>query len=96
MALPLSKLSTSSIQLLHQFVWWSHALLAFGFLIAIPLTKAFHLISSPLYMLVRDTQSPVGRLTVAAESGAGTIRDAPRGQEEQARQRQAIHRPAAA
>ena len=75
LAVPLSRFSPSSIQRLHQFVWWSHALLAFGFLIAIPLTKAFHLFSSPLYLLIRDTHSPAGRLTVAAESGVGTIRD---------------------
>ena len=40
--------------LLHQLAWWLHALLAFGLIVAIPYTKAFHLISSPANMLLRD------------------------------------------
>ena len=58
LAIPLSRLSEGSIQLLHQGVWWAHALVAFGFMIAIPFTKAFHLFSSPLNLLFRDFQAP--------------------------------------
>jgi len=66
-------LSAESIGLLHQAIWWAHALLAFGFMVCIPFTKAFHLISSPVNMLFRPA-APAGRLTVAAESGVSNIR----------------------
>jgi len=61
------------IRTLHQLLWWAHALLAFGFIVAVPFTKAFHLISSPISILYRNT-GPVGRLPVVSESGAQTIR----------------------
>ena len=35
-------------------LWWLHGLLAFGLIVAIPFTKAFHLISSPANMLLAD------------------------------------------
>jgi len=70
----LQGLSTETIRLVHQVNWWVHALLAFGFLVAIPFTKAFHILSSPLNMFFRKP-APVGRLVVAAESGAASIRD---------------------
>lgn len=62
------------VRLLHQGTWWFHALLAFGLIMAIPFTKAFHLISSPVNMLLRRIE-PVGRLPVVAESGVRTVRD---------------------
>jgi len=74
LAAALEPLSLDSIRLLHQVTWWLHAALAFGFMVAIPWTKAFHLLSSPVNMLFRSVQ-PVGRLTVAAEAGVRTIRD---------------------
>ncbi len=67
-------LPVSSIRLLHQLIWWFHALLAFGLIVAVPFTKAFHLISSPANMLLRRA-GPVGRLPVTAESGVQTVRD---------------------
>lgn len=67
-------LPIESIRLAHQCAWWLHALLAFGLIVCIPLTKAFHLISSPANMLLR-TPAPVGRLPVVAESGVRTVRD---------------------
>jgi Fe-S oxidoreductase/nitrate reductase gamma subunit len=70
----LNPLSSDSIRLLHQTTWWVHAFLAFGFMICIPFTKAFHLISSPINMFFRQAV-PVGRLPVAVESGVRTIRD---------------------
>jgi len=67
-------LPVGSIRVAHQLVWWLHALLAFGLIVAIPFTKAFHLISSPVNMLLR-TPAPPGRLPVAMESGVRTVRD---------------------
>ncbi len=71
----LAPLPTASIRLLHQVVWWLHALLAFGLIVSIPFTKAFHLISSPVNMLLRKWDAPPGRLTVVDESGVSTVRD---------------------
>lgn len=69
-----SSLSTNSIRNLHQLLWWGHALLAFGLIVSIPFTKAFHLVSSPLNLLLRNPNEP-GRLPVALESGVNTVRD---------------------
>jgi Fe-S oxidoreductase len=70
----LAALPLGEIRLLHQLVWWLHGLLAFGFIVCIPYTKAFHLISSPANMLLRDP-GPAGRLPVVMESGVRTVRD---------------------
>jgi Fe-S oxidoreductase len=67
-------LPTASIRLAHQLVWWLHGLTAFGLIVAIPFTKAFHMISSPANMLLR-TSAPPGRLPVVMESGVRTVRD---------------------
>ncbi len=74
LAKTLAPLPLGSIRLLHQLLWWAHALLAFGLIVSIPFTKAFHLISSPANMLVRHPV-PAGRLPVVAESGVRTVRD---------------------
>ncbi len=70
----LAPLSLDSLRAIHQVNWWVHGLLAFGLILAIPFTKAFHLLASPLNMLLR-TEAPVGTLPVAAESGVSTVRD---------------------
>jgi ferredoxin len=67
-------LPLDSIRLLHQLLWWAHAFLAFGLIVSIPFTKAFHLISSPANMLFRHP-APAGRLPVVVESGVRTVRD---------------------
>ncbi|MGA2032375.1 MAG: (Fe-S)-binding protein [Thermoguttaceae bacterium] len=67
-------LGIGTIRLSHQLIWWLHALMAFTWIVAIPFTKAFHLISSPTNILLRG-QDPPGRLQVAMESGVRTVRD---------------------
>ncbi|MBN2023022.1 MAG: (Fe-S)-binding protein [Pirellulales bacterium] len=67
-------LSVDAIRALHQGVWWAHGLLAFGLIACIPLTKAFHLISSPANILLHSADPP-GRLAVAVESGVTNVRD---------------------
>ncbi len=67
-------MSADAIRLWHQIVWWTHGLLAFGLIVCIPFTKAFHLISSPTNMLLRS-EGPPGRLSVATESGARAVSD---------------------
>lgn len=67
-------LPAETIRSLHQWVWWLHGLAAFGLIVAVPFTKAFHLISSPANMLLRSP-APPGRLSVTMESGVRTVRD---------------------
>jgi Fe-S oxidoreductase/nitrate reductase gamma subunit len=67
-------LPVEAVRLVHQLMWWTHALLAFGLIVCVPFTKAFHLISSPANMLLREP-APAGRLPVVAESGVDTVRD---------------------
>ena len=69
-----SPLSVESIRLLHRSVWWLHGVLAFGLIACIPLTKAFHLIASPVNLLLRSVDPP-GRLPVVMEAGVRTVRD---------------------
>ena len=69
-----ASLPVDGIRLAHQAVWWLHGLLAFGLIVSIPFTKAFHLLSSPANMLLR-TPAPAGRLQVVTESGVRTVRD---------------------
>jgi len=63
-----------SIRLAHQLLWWNHALLAFGLIVGIPFTKAFHFISSPANLLFRHPE-PAGRLPVVIEAGVRSVRD---------------------
>ena len=67
-------LSVDSIKMLHQVMWWVHALLAFLFMASIPFTKAFHLISSPLNAFFRNP-APGGRVVAAVETGVEKISD---------------------
>ena len=70
----MAPLPLDSLRRTHQFVWWLHGLVAFGLILAIPFTKAFHLLSSPANMLLR-TPAPPGRLPVVAEAGVRSVRD---------------------
>jgi Fe-S oxidoreductase len=72
-------LSVDAIRLLHQGLWWVHGILAFGLIVTVPLTKAFHLLSSPINLLLRSP-APAGKLPVVVESGVDTVRDLTRGQ----------------
>jgi Fe-S oxidoreductase/nitrate reductase gamma subunit len=69
-----ARLPLDTVKQLHQVNWWLHALLAFTFIAAIPFTKAFHLLSSPLNLFFRPP-APVGQLPVVAESGVAKIGD---------------------
>ncbi|HBX42958.1 MAG TPA: iron-sulfur-binding reductase [Deltaproteobacteria bacterium] len=46
---------------LHQGLWWTHLLLAFGFLASIPFSKMFHLGAGPVTIFLR-TSRPKGAL----------------------------------
>ncbi len=70
----LAPLPLGAVRGLHQAAWWIHALAAFALIVAIPFTKAFHLLASPANLLLRG-EGPPGRLEVAAESGVDTVRD---------------------
>lgn len=63
-----------ALQLTHQVAWWAHALLAFGLIVAIPFTKLFHAVSSPVHLALRVPRPP-GRLPVTCETGARSVRD---------------------
>src|SRR5512134_1225888 len=45
----------------HRALWWTHLLLAFGFLATIPLSKMFHLAAGPVNIFLR-TSRPKGAL----------------------------------
>lgn len=61
--------------------WWIHLLILLAFLVYVPQSKHFHLITAPVNILVRRTE-PVGRLSTldledeeAEEFGVGKIED---------------------
>ncbi len=70
----LRPLPVATIRAAHQMIWWFHGLVAFGLIMAVPFTKAFHLISSPSNMLLR-TPAPSGRLSETVDSGVNSVRD---------------------
>jgi Fe-S oxidoreductase/nitrate reductase gamma subunit len=55
----LSGLDINSIQILHRISWWTHLLLAFGFIGYITYSKLLHIISSPLNIFFRSFE-PIG------------------------------------
>ena len=70
----LRPLSSANILSLHQAVWWLHAISAFVFIAALPFTKAFHIVGSPLNIFFADPSSR-DRLVPVAAAGVGTLRD---------------------
>jgi len=80
-SLALQSLSTSAAEVLFYLFWWLHLLILLIFLVYIPQSKHFHLITAPINIWLRRTEPP-GRLTSIdledeeAESfGAGAITD---------------------
>jgi len=57
----LSGLSEPSLRTLHGVLWAGHALLAFAAIAAVPYSKFFHLITSPLNIYLRNLR-PIGAL----------------------------------
>jgi len=55
----LLRLDIASIQILHRISWWTHLLLAFGFIGYIAYSKLLHIISSPLNIFFRSFE-PIG------------------------------------
>ena len=70
----LSGVPSETLRLWHQVFWWVHGLVALAFVATVPFTKAFHLLSSPLNIFLRNAE-PAGRLAVSAPSGVRTIAD---------------------
>ncbi|MDG0872191.1 heterodisulfide reductase-related iron-sulfur binding cluster [Paenibacillus thiaminolyticus] len=60
-ALPLAGLSQTAAELLYMVCWWAHLLILLAFLVYVPQSKHFHLLSAPVNLLLRRTD-PVGRL----------------------------------
>lgn len=80
-SLALQSLSTSAAEVFFYLFWWLHLLILLIFLVYIPQSKHFHLITAPINIWLRRTEPP-GRLTSIdledeeAESfGAGAITD---------------------
>ncbi|MCR8843424.1 heterodisulfide reductase-related iron-sulfur binding cluster [Paenibacillus sp. SC116] len=82
-AIPFDSLgmSTEAATVLYVISWWAHLLILLAFLVYVPQSKHFHLITAPLNIILRRTE-PVGRLRKLdledeeAESfGVGKIED---------------------
>ncbi|MEF8860006.1 MAG: heterodisulfide reductase-related iron-sulfur binding cluster [Halolamina sp.] len=70
-------ISTAGAEALYWWGWWSHALIAFGFVAFIPLAKPFHMISSFANVVTRDEKAgarlPSVPADLDAETGAESI-----------------------
>ncbi|WCF09283.1 heterodisulfide reductase-related iron-sulfur binding cluster [Paenibacillus thiaminolyticus] len=60
-AMPLAGLSQTAAEVLYMVCWWAHLLILLAFLVYVPQSKHFHLLSAPVNLLLRRTD-PVGRL----------------------------------
>ncbi|TCZ73204.1 (Fe-S)-binding protein [Paenibacillus albiflavus] len=76
-----SGLSHGTAEVLFQISWWAHLLILLSFLVYVPQSKHFHLITGPINILLKRTE-PVGKLhkldleDEEAESfGVGKIED---------------------
>jgi Fe-S oxidoreductase len=81
MAYLFSGLSITAAKVLFYVSWWAHLLILLSFLVYVPQSKHFHLITAPLNILLKRTDSP-GRLSsldledeTAEAFGAGKIED---------------------
>jgi Fe-S oxidoreductase len=64
----------------HFAVWWTHGIVALGFVSSIPFTKAVHMLAAPANVAVRDELAgrslpPLPAGATAEEVGYGRIRD---------------------
>ena len=80
-AAPFHGMSEMAAEALFYVFWWCHLLILLSFLVYVPQSKHFHLITAPVNILLRRTE-PVGRLRKldlededAEEFGAGKIED---------------------
>ncbi|MBD3289437.1 4Fe-4S dicluster domain-containing protein, partial [candidate division KSB1 bacterium] len=53
--------NVATTELWHRIFWWSHLVLAFGFIAYIPFSKLFHMLSSPINIFFRKSR-PKGEL----------------------------------
>jgi Fe-S oxidoreductase len=65
-------ISAAGAETLYWFGWWSHALIAFGFIALIPYAKPFHMISSFANVVTRDEKAGVRLPSVPADLDADT------------------------
>ena len=70
-------LSAGAAETLYWWAWWSHSLLALGFVAMIPYAKPFHMLSSFANVVTRDEKAGVRLPSVPADldadTGAGSI-----------------------
>jgi Fe-S oxidoreductase/nitrate reductase gamma subunit len=74
LSLAFASLSPETLKVAHYSFWTLHALLAFTFIVLIPHSKAFHLVSSAVSIFLRNL-APVGALPVAEPCGVAKIGD---------------------
>ncbi|WP_181454494.1 (Fe-S)-binding protein [Paenibacillus dendritiformis] len=60
-AMPLAGMTQTAAKVLYLVCWWAHLLILLAFLVYVPQSKHFHLLSAPVNLLLRRTD-PVGRL----------------------------------
>lgn len=78
-ALPFMGIAESQQILLHRFLWWFHAILAFAFIAAIPYLPILHLFTAPVNVFLKNLGTsgvlqPID-LEKAERFGASTITD---------------------
>ncbi|MCR8642369.1 heterodisulfide reductase-related iron-sulfur binding cluster [Paenibacillus sp. N1-5-1-14] len=81
LAIAFSGLTPTGANIGFYVAWWAHLLILLSFLVYVPQSKHFHLITAPLNILLRRTE-PVGRLSkldledeTAESFGVGQIED---------------------
>jgi Fe-S oxidoreductase/nitrate reductase gamma subunit len=75
-ALALAGMAAGPLEALHRYMWWGHAVLAFGFIAYLPFSGIVHVLTAPLNIFFRSLQ-PLGRLPGAPPALAGAQDQAP-------------------
>ncbi|MDR7418591.1 MAG: respiratory nitrate reductase subunit gamma, partial [Armatimonadota bacterium] len=71
-AAALQGMTLGSVETLHAYAWWSHAVLAFAFVAYLPFSGILHVLTAPLSIFFRSLQ-PLGKLMGATDAATGTV-----------------------
>lgn len=69
-ALAFQGMELGSIEGIHRYAWWGHALLAFAFIAYVPFSGLLHVLTAPVNVFFRSLK-PAGWLPAAGNPGAG-------------------------
>ncbi len=80
LAKTLTGVSYNTVEILHQWTWWIHAFMAFGFIAYLPFSKLIHIVLAPANQYMRSLKpagylEPIADFENAESFGVGQLED---------------------